>query len=406
MSSYNNVSRSRSKERSSEEDEERNNQHDETKKEQVEDKEKIKELDRDKIIEILKEEKKIREKEWDKERSNYLQRENDLLREINRMKYQENIYNQDTTNKYGFKNYHYPKYYKPYNPIHTKFSSFGRTSYFNDNLRNRYQYFSSYNPGRNYDIKRENFTNYNEKKYENPISELDKLLSNFNRETNPEPKLEQFRKKIFLPKNQKINLVGLLIGPKGIFQKLLEKQSGCKIYINGKNISKKERFFSLHDTEEPHVLIIANTEEKLRRGTKLIEEIIYSDDDTKNKIISEQIIASKKEGFESLNYRTQKNEEKSEEYLKTRRGLTGKDAKFFKVPDEYINAIVGSNGETIKRIEIESNCKIEVGNAPIPNTKLRYVFIEGTEENYNIAKDLIEKVIGSYANNNANENSN
>ena len=405
MSSNNNISRSRSKERFSEDNEERNNQHDEKTKEQVESEEKIKELDRDKIIEILKEEKKIREKEWDKERSNYLQRENDLLREINRMKYQENIYNQDTTNKYGFKNYHYPKYYKPYNPIHTKFSSFGRTSYFNDNLRNRYQYFSSYNPGRNYDIKRENFTNYNEKKYENPVSELDKLMSNFNRETNLEPKLEQFRKKIFLPKNQKINLVGLLIGPKGIFQKLLEKQSGCKIYINGKNISKKERFLSLHDTEEPHVLIIANTEEKLRRGTKLIEEIIYSDDDTKNKIISEQIIASKKEEFESLNYRTQKNEIQSEEYLKTRFGLPGKDARFYKVPDECINSIIGNNGETIKQIEIESNCKIEVGNAPIPNTKLRYVFIEGTEENYKIAKDLIEKVIGDYANKNANKNS-
>ena len=105
------------------------------------------------------------------------------------------------------------------------------------------------------------------------------------------------------------------------------------------------------------------------------------------------------------NNNAQKNEEKSEEYLKTRRGLPGKDAKFFKVPDEYINAIVGSNGETIKRIEIESNCKIEVGNAPIPNTKLRYVFIEGTEENYKIAKDLIEKVIGDYANKNANKNS-
>ncbi len=312
MSSCNNVSRSRSKERSSENNEE-NNQFDKVNKDSKEDEKTKKELERDKIIENLKEEKRIREKELDKERHDYLQRENDLLREINRMKYQENIYNQDTTNKYGFKNYHYPKYYKPYNPIHTKFSSFGRTSYFNDNLRNRYQYFSSYNPGRNYDIKRENFSNYNEKKYENPVSELDKLMSNFNRETNLEPKLEQFRKKIFLPKNQKINLVGLLIGPKGIFQKLLEKQSGCKIYIHGKNISKKEKFFTIYDIEEPHVLIVANTEENLRRGTKLIEDIIYSDDDTKNKIISEQFTVLKKEGFDSLNYRTQKNDIKSEE---------------------------------------------------------------------------------------------
>ena len=229
MNNYKYISLSRSKERFQVDNEERYYQHYKIKKNGNENEEKRKQLEREKIIENLKEQKKVREKEWDKERHNYLQRENDLLREINRMKYQENIYNQDIINKSGFKNYQYPKDYKPNNQFQSKFSSYDRTSYFNDNQRNKYQFFSPYNLERNLTNKRENISFYDVKKFENNTSELDKLMSNFKKENNDEPKKDKFKKKIILPKNQGINLEGLLIGPKGIFQRLLEKQCGCKI---------------------------------------------------------------------------------------------------------------------------------------------------------------------------------
>jgi hypothetical protein len=44
------------------------------------------------------------------------------------------------------------------------------------------------------------------------------------------------KKKIFIPKVSGVNFVGLLIGPKGTYQKSLEKQSGCKILIRGKYV--------------------------------------------------------------------------------------------------------------------------------------------------------------------------
>ena len=47
---------------------------------------------------------------------------------------------------------------------------------------------------------------------------------------------------------------------------------------------------------------------------------------------------------------------------------------------------------------MESNCKIQAGLAPIPNTQLRYIFIEGNEENYQMAVKMIEKIIGDNAN--------
>jgi hypothetical protein len=44
----------------------------------------------------------------------------------------------------------------------------------------------------------------------------------------------KIKKKIFIPKVSGVNFVGLLIGPKGSYQKRLEQQSSCKILIRGK----------------------------------------------------------------------------------------------------------------------------------------------------------------------------
>ena len=80
----------------------------------------------------------------------------------------------------------------------------------------------------------------------------------------------------------------------------------------------------------------------------------------------------------------------------TTSGAPGENAKWYKIPNDCLTAIIGVNGETIKKIATESNCKIQIGKGLIPNTQLRYVFIEGTEENYQIAKKMIEKVIGEH----------
>jgi hypothetical protein len=46
----------------------------------------------------------------------------------------------------------------------------------------------------------------------------------------------KIKRKIFIPKVSGVNYVGLLIGPKGTYQKRLEQQSGCKILIRGKYV--------------------------------------------------------------------------------------------------------------------------------------------------------------------------
>lgn len=44
----------------------------------------------------------------------------------------------------------------------------------------------------------------------------------------------KIKRRIAIPKKSGVNFVGLLIGPKGTYQKRLEQQSGCKILIRGK----------------------------------------------------------------------------------------------------------------------------------------------------------------------------
>ena len=53
------------------------------------------------------------------------------------------------------------------------------------------------------------------------------------------PAMFKFRTKIFLPQITGINYVGLLIGPKGTYQKKLEEETNCKILIRGRNSHKE-----------------------------------------------------------------------------------------------------------------------------------------------------------------------
>ena len=108
----------------------------------------------------------------------------------------------------------------------SKFSTLNRNTYVNNNQEEKYKSSFSDNQKHNFENKRENVLNVDKNKYEKPVSELNKLMSSLNEGNNKER--QKFKNKIYLPKKPGVNFVGLLIGPKGIFLKLLEKQSDCK----------------------------------------------------------------------------------------------------------------------------------------------------------------------------------
>jgi hypothetical protein len=49
----------------------------------------------------------------------------------------------------------------------------------------------------------------------------------------------KIKKKIYIPQTTGVNYIGMLIGPKGLYQKRLEEESGCKILIRGKGSQKQ-----------------------------------------------------------------------------------------------------------------------------------------------------------------------
>lgn len=202
----------------------------------------------------------------------------------------------------------------------------------------------------------------------------------------------KLKKKIFIPKSSEINYVGLLIGPKGTYQKRLEQQTGCKILIRGKGTQKEGNPPQPDDHEEKHVLIIGDSEEKLIRAQQLIERVLYADEKTRNKIKEEQIKASQEIRSELL---MQGGEQipQIEEYMLTPYGPPDKNARIVPVPNDCVGLIIGKNGETIRRLNRESGCKVQIAIKPIPNTEVRNVFIEGPPEKYEIAKKLIEEIV-------------
>ena len=104
----------------------------------------------------------------------------------------------------------------------------------------------------------------------------------------------KIKKKIFIPKKQGINYVGLLIGPKGTNQKRLEQESGCKILVRGKGTQKEGMPELPEDSEEQHVLIIGDSETAVKRATHLVNKILLANEKERNQIKEEQIKKIKK----------------------------------------------------------------------------------------------------------------
>ncbi|KAJ2465894.1 hypothetical protein GGI02_004552, partial [Coemansia sp. RSA 2322] len=90
----------------------------------------------------------------------------------------------------------------------------------------------------------------------------------------------KFSDKVFIPvdDNPGLNFIGLLIGPRGNTLKKIEGDSGTKISIRGRGSIKEGKRRDDAQIpgadEELHCHIIADSEEKVRRGVRIVREII------------------------------------------------------------------------------------------------------------------------------------
>jgi splicing factor 1 len=94
-------------------------------------------------------------------------------------------------------------------------------------------------------------------------------------------------KKIYIPYKQypDYNFIGLIIGPRGLTQKQMEKETGAKIAIRGKGSVKEGKGKPSQnpgDDDELHVLISADTDEQLNAAAKMIQKLLIPVEEGKN----------------------------------------------------------------------------------------------------------------------------
>jgi hypothetical protein len=111
-------------------------------------------------------------------------------------------------------------------------------------------------------------------------------------EIKTEPK--KLTKKIYIPydKYPEYNFVGLIIGPRGVTQKKMERESRAKIAIRGKGSIKygKDKLKKQEgDDDNLHVYIAADNDKSLKMASDMVEKLLIPVEEGKNELKRDQL---------------------------------------------------------------------------------------------------------------------
>jgi splicing factor 1 len=91
-------------------------------------------------------------------------------------------------------------------------------------------------------------------------------------------------KKIYIPIKlyPDYNFIGLIIGPRGMTQKQMEKETGAKIAIRGRGAVKEGKGHQPGEDEDLHCLITGDTKAQIVAATKMVKKLLVPVDEGKN----------------------------------------------------------------------------------------------------------------------------
>merc|ERR1712137_1239624 len=131
---------------------------------------------------------------------------------------------------------------------------------------------------------------------QNLIQRVQRMNPGFRPPADYRPMAIRKQKKIPIPieKFPEYNFIGLIIGPRGLTQKKMEKESGAKIAIRGKGSMKdgKGRMsgkMNPGDDEPLHVLITAETNESLKKAEEMVRKLLVPVEEGKNEHKRQQL---------------------------------------------------------------------------------------------------------------------
>jgi far upstream element-binding protein len=188
----------------------------------------------------------------------------------------------------------------------------------------------------------------------------------------------KIKRKIYMPKTNKFNYTGLIIGPKGANQKRLEEETGCKILVRGRGSQKDGAPPQPDDNEDLHVLVAGENELQVVRACEEIEKIIFADEDSRNNIRQAQLkIVAQIKNTDPLEQPT----DDMDLSLTTPYGPPSHDAFVIAVTKDCVGLVIRRFGETIRRLQVESGAaKVQVAADNKPGAEFRNVFVESTED--------------------------
>lgn len=226
------------------------------------------------------------------------------------------------------------------------------------------------------------------------------------------------QKKLYIPANNDINYMGLLIGPKGRNQKELEAETGAKIYIRGRGASKEGSNDPDAD-DDLHVVVMGDTDESVGKAEekllKLFHDPAYAMEVKRNQL---RALAAEKMGgdvgagagaFASMAgsggmpgmgmgsggglYGPG-----SSGMGGGAGGMAGKHGEHsetFGVPSNSVGSVIGRGGETIRDVQQRTQAHIQiqqVDQTPVGATE-RQVTVSGTLQAVTEAKQMIMNIV-------------
>jgi far upstream element-binding protein len=195
--------------------------------------------------------------------------------------------------------------------------------------------------------------------------------------------------------------VGLIIGKGGETIRGLQERAGVKVTIHQQ----------VNDASEPEKqLRIIGDPEKVDRCKEMIHDLL----------IEKEMERANRAGGQGMGFQRDRPNDRFNEYGSSERPQFGQDrprhemsrqgvgfmggGKEVAVPPNFIGLVIGKGGESIKRIQQESGCKIQFDTTKSDAHGNKICSISGPPDSVHRAQQLIQEIIDNAASNRGNQN--
>lgn len=141
----------------------------------------------------------------------------------------------------------------------------------------------------------------------------------------------------------------------------------------------------------------------MQKASQIVDRILSSDEATRDKIRKEQLtvaaqLQNTKQGSTSRNLEDNYQQvgvdnQCMDDSMMTPYGPPSPMAYIIPVPNDIVGLIIGKGGDTIRQLQAESGAKIQVAKAEVKDSGVRNVFVEGPDDKYRKAKEMIDDII-------------